>query len=114
MSLIGNGWPVTAAIGMAIFCSLFVNAGNGAVFAIIPLVKRRLTGQVAGMAGSYGNVGAVTFLTVLSFADTMWFFLVIAGAAIFALLTVILFLEEPKGQMAEVLPDGTVQMIDVT
>lgn len=114
MSFIGNGWPIIAAIGITIFCSLFVNAGNGAVFAIIPLVKRRLTGQVAGMAGAYGNVGAVTFLTVLSFADTMWFFLVIAGAAVFAFLIVVLFLEEPKGQMAEVLPDGTVQMIDVT
>jgi hypothetical protein len=27
---------------------------------------------------------------------------------------VVLFLEEPEGQMAEVLPDGTVQLIDVT
>jgi len=27
---------------------------------------------------------------------------------------VIFFLDEPEGQMAEVMPDGTVQMIDVT
>lgn len=114
MSSVGAGWSVLTAVSVVIFCSLFVNAGNGAVFAIVPLVKRRLTGQVAGMAGAYGNVGAVSFLTVLSFAAPQVFFLVIAGAAIFSLAAVALFLEEPKGQMAEVLPDGTVQMIDVS
>ena len=66
------------------------------------------------MAGAYGNVGAVSFLTVLSFVSPQVFFLVIAGAAIISLTAVALFLEEPKGQMAEVLPDGTVQMIDVS
>jgi NNP family nitrate/nitrite transporter-like MFS transporter len=39
--------------------------------------------------------------------------LVIAGAAVVTLFA-ILFLEEPRGAMAEVLPDGTVQMIDVS
>lgn len=97
-----------------IFCSLFVNAGNGAVFAVIPLVKRRLTGQIAGMAGAYGNVGGVTFLTVLSFVEPQIFFLVIAAFAVVTLAAVAFFLEEPKGHMAEILPDGTVQMIEVT
>lgn len=114
MSFIASDWSVLAALAVVIFCSLFVNAGNGAVFAIVPLIKRRLTGQVAGMVGAYGSVGAVSFLTVLSFAAPQVFFLVIAGAAVVALLAVVFFLEEPKGQMAEVLPDGTVQMIDVS
>ena len=114
MGMIDKTWSVLAATAATIFCSLFVNAGNGAVFAVIPLVKRRLTGQVAGIAGAYGNAGAVAFLTVLSFVDTSWFFLVIAGTALFSFLVVLMFMEEPKGQMAEVLPDGTVQMIDVT
>jgi len=91
-----------------------VQSGEGAVFAMVPLVKRRLTGQVAGMAGAFGNVGAVTFLTVLSFVSPQIFFLVIAGAAVVTLVAVVFFLEEPAGQMAEVLPDGTVQMIQVT
>ena len=91
-----------------------MQSGEGAVFAIVPLVKRRLTGQVAGMAGAYGNVGAVSFLTVLSFVSPQIFFITIAGAAVVALFAVIIFLEEPAGQMAEVLPDGTVQLIDVT
>jgi NNP family nitrate/nitrite transporter-like MFS transporter len=81
---------------------------------MVPLVKRRLTGQVAGMAGAYGNVGAVSFLTVLSFVSPQIFFMVIAGAAVVTLAAVALFLDEPAGHMAEVLPDGTVQMIEVT
>jgi MFS transporter, NNP family, nitrate/nitrite transporter len=114
MSQINGSWPVLAAVAVTMICSFFVQSGEGAVFAIVPLVKRRLTGQVAGMAGAYGSVGAVSFLTVLSFVSPQVFFLVIAGAALIALTTVALFLEEPKGQMAEVLPDGTVQMIDVS
>ena len=65
------------------------------------------------MAGAYGNVGAVTFLTVLSFVSPQAFFLTIAGAALITLAAVALLLEEPKGHMHEVLPDGTVQMIEV-
>ena len=63
-------------------CSFFVQSGEGAVFAVVPLIKRRLTGQIAGMTGAYGNVGAVTYLTVYSFVDTQTFFLVIACTAV--------------------------------
>jgi len=114
MSQIDAGWPVLLAVAITMVCSFFVQSGEGAVFAMVPLVKRRLTGQVAGMAGAFGNVGAVTFLTVLSFVSPKIFFLVIAGAAVVTLAAVVFFLEEPAGQMAEVLPDGTVQMIQVT
>lgn len=112
MSLIGPGWPIFMAVAITMLCSLFVHAGNGAVFAVIPLIRRRMTGQIAGMAGAYGNVGAVTFLTVLSFVSPSTFFFVIACAALGALLA-IQFLDEPRGAIAEVLPDGTVQMIEV-
>jgi NNP family nitrate/nitrite transporter-like MFS transporter len=114
MSQISSGWPVALAVIVTMGCSFFVQAGEGAVFAMVPLVKRRLTGQVAGMAGAYGNVGAVTFLTVLSFVTPQIFFMVIAGAALVTLTAVFLFLEEPQGHMAEVMPDGTVHMIEVT
>ena len=113
MAQIGSGWWLPLAVATTMFCSFFVQAGEGAVFAIVPLVKRRLTGQVAGMAGAYGNVGAVMFLTVFSFVSPQIFFLVIAGAAIVTLVIIAIFMEEPKGQTAETLPDGTVQMIDV-
>jgi len=112
MSQINSAWAIPVAVIVTMCCSFFVQSGEGAVFAVVPLVQRRLTGQIAGMAGAYGNVGAVCFLTVLSFVTPEIFFLVIAGAAIFTLIAV-MFLDEPQGSMAEVLPDGTVQMIDV-
>jgi NNP family nitrate/nitrite transporter-like MFS transporter len=114
MSQINSGWPVAVAVMVTMICSFFVQSGEGAVFAMVPLVKRRLTGQVAGMTGAYGNVGAVSFLTVLSFVSPQIFFLVIACAALVTLVAVAFYLEEPKGHMAEILPDGTVQMIEVT
>ncbi|NQV22597.1 MAG: NarK family nitrate/nitrite MFS transporter, partial [Rhodospirillales bacterium] len=108
MSQIDGSWWVPAAVAATMACSFFVQAGEGAVFAMVPLVKRRLTGQVAGMVGAYGNVGAVLFLTVLSFVTPQLFFLVIAGAAVVTLVATQLVMDEPEGQTAEVLPDGTV------
>lgn len=113
MSIIDSGWPLVLAVVAAMACSFFVQAGEGAVFAAVPLIKRRLTGQIAGMTGAYGNVGAVFYLTVLSLVDYSTFFMVIAGTAVLGFLTLFL-MEEPKGQMAEVMPDGSVTMIDVT
>lgn len=110
---ITSEWPLALAVIATMCCSFFVQAGEGAVFAIVPLIKRRLTGQIAGMAGAYGNVGAVTFLTVYSFVTPGIFFYVIAGAAVAAFVLIMAFMEEPSGQIAEILPDGTVQMIDV-
>lgn len=112
MSQINATWPLYLAVAVTMGCSFFVQAAEGAVFAMVPLVKRRLTGQIAGMAGAYGNVGGVVFLTVFSFVSPQTLFLVIAGFALLGIAAA-LFLEEPKGQMAEVLPDGSVQMIDV-
>ena len=112
LGMITPEWFLVFAVLATMACSFFVQAGEGAVFAVVPLVQRRLTGQIAGMAGAYGNVGAVTFLTVLSLVSAQTFFFVIAGTAVIALIAV-QFMDEPRGQMAEILPDGTVQMIDV-
>ena len=113
LSQVNGGWWIPLAVAATMCCSFFVQAGEGAVFAMVPLVQRRMTGQIAGMAGAYGNVGAVTYLTALSFVEYSTFFLLIAASAGFIFLAV-LFLEEPAGKMAEVLPDGTVELIDVT
>lgn len=113
LSNITSEWPIWLAVVATMACSFFVQSGEGAVFAIVPLVKRRLTGQIAGMTGAYGNVGAVTFLTVLSFVKPEVFFIVIAAAAVIIFGIVAVYMREPKGHMAEVLPDGTVQMIEV-
>jgi NNP family nitrate/nitrite transporter-like MFS transporter len=100
MSSINSEWPIPLAIAATMVCSFFVQAGEGAVFAVVPLVKKRVTGQVAGMVGAYGNVGAVCFLTVLSFVTPEKFFLTISGCAIFCLIAS-LFLKEPKGSFAD-------------
>ncbi len=113
LSQINASWPIAVVVILIMMCSFFVGSGSGAVFAVVPLIKRRLTGQIAGIAGAYGNVGAVIFLTVLSFVTPQIFFLVIACSTLTVLATVA-FLDEPKGSMVEVLPDGTVQMIEVT
>jgi len=112
LSQIDGGWWIPLAVIATMCCSFFVQAGEGAVFAVVPLIQRRMTGQIAGMAGAYGNVGAVCYLTVLSFVDYSTFFMVIAASAAVVFIMV-QFMDEPSGKMAEVLPDGTVQLIDV-
>ena len=57
---------IAVAVLITMLASFFVQAGEGATFALVPLVKRRVTGQVAGLVGAYGNVGAVTYLTIFS------------------------------------------------
>ena len=112
MGQVDSTWSVWLAVVAAMACSFFVQAGEGAVFAAVPLIKRRMTGQIAGMTGAYGNVGAVTYLTVLSLVDYSTFFYVIAGTAVLGLLALLL-MEEPKGEIAEIQEDGTVEMITV-
>lgn len=114
MSQITSEFWLPLAVIMTMCCSFFVQAGEGAVFAMVPIIKRRMTGQIAGMVGAYGNVGAVCFLTVLSFVEPRVFFLVIACAAMVTFVATFFLLKEPKGHMAEEMPDGTIQMIDVT
>lgn len=112
MSFIDASWPLWLALAITIVNSLFVQAGCGGVYAVIPLIKRSQTGQIAGMAGAYGNVGGVIFLTILSFVHASTFFMIIAVCSAVVFLAV-MFLDEPEGHMVEVLPDGTVQLIEV-
>jgi NNP family nitrate/nitrite transporter-like MFS transporter len=113
MGQVNESWPVWVAVAAAMACSFFVQAGEGAVFATVPLIKRRMTGQIAGMTGAYGNVGAVTYLTILSFVSYQTFFFVIAGTAIVGF-AALMFMEEPSGKIAEVNEDGSVTLIDVS
>lgn len=113
MSFISADTGLVFAISATMACSIFVNAGNGSVYAVIPIIKRRLTGQIAGVVGAFGNVGGVLFLTAYSMLSTETFFLIIAGSAVFTLTMTFLFFKEPKGAMAEIEPDGSVTMIDV-
>ena len=81
MGEIGPHWQLTSAIALALVGSIFLKAGNGACFAAIPLISKPLTGKLAGLAGAYGSVGAVVFLTLFSFVTPQTFFKIIAGYA---------------------------------
>ncbi|TMO81111.1 MFS transporter [Pseudoalteromonas sp. S3776] len=113
MGLVDASWPLWLAVAAAMACSFFVQAGEGAVFAAVPLIKRRLTGQIAGMTGAYGNVGAVVYLTALSLVDYQTFFMIIAASALLGL-AALFFMKEPDGHITEVNEDGTVELISVT
>ena len=107
---ISPAWPVALAVLATMTCSFFVQAGEGAVFAMVPLIQRRMTGQIAGMAGA--PPPTTTIEAVYSFVDASTFFFVIAASSA-AAFTASLFLREPKGHIAEVMPDGQVQLIEV-
>jgi MFS transporter, NNP family, nitrate/nitrite transporter len=113
LSQINATWPLVLAFLAVFVCSLFVQAGCGAVFAVVPLIKRRMTGQIAGLAGAYGNTGALFFLTMNTFIDIHTFFYMLAAAAFIGLIFV-QFLREPKGHVVEVNEDGSLQKIEVS
>ena len=62
-----------------------------------------MTGQIAGMAGAYGNVGAVIYLVIFSFVDARTFFFVLAGGALISFVVTFFMLEEPEGAFAATL-----------
>jgi NNP family nitrate/nitrite transporter-like MFS transporter len=95
MGEINPQWPLAGVIGLAVFCSLMVQAGNGACFALVPLIRKDLTGKLAGIVGAYGNVGAVFFLTLFSVVETTTFFQLIGTYAFLVLLS-LLFLQSFK------------------
>jgi NNP family nitrate/nitrite transporter-like MFS transporter len=96
----GMWWLVVAVI-ITIGCSMFVQGAEGATFAIIPMISPKQTGQIAGMAGAYGNVGAVVYLVVFSMVDPKTFFFIICGGAACSFLYCLVFLKEPEGSFSE-------------
>jgi NNP family nitrate/nitrite transporter-like MFS transporter len=62
-----------------------------------------MTGQIAGMAGAYGNVGAVIYLVIFSLVDARTFFLVLAFGALASFAITVFMLDEPEGAFSETL-----------
>ena len=94
-------WWLVMAVVITIFCSIFVQGAEGATFAVIPMIKKKMTGQIAGMAGAYGNVGAVCYLVVYSMVDAITFFYIIASGAALSFIYCFIFLREPKGSFSD-------------
>lgn len=96
----GMWWLVVSVI-ITIVTSIFVQGAEGATFAIIPMIKKEKTGQIAGMAGAYGNVGAVVYLVIYSLVDDKTFFYILASGAMISFLFCWIMLREPEGSFAE-------------
>jgi NNP family nitrate/nitrite transporter-like MFS transporter len=90
-------WWLVMAVAITVFASVFVQGAEGATFAVIPMINKRMTGQIAGMAGAYGNVGAVIYLVLFSLVDSRTFFFILAGGALVSFIVTFLMLEEPEG-----------------
>ncbi len=103
---VNGGWWLPLAVLLTMACSFFVQAGEGSTFAMVPLIKRRITGQVAGNVGAYGNVGAVAYLTLFSLLPSgdvgnRVFFEVLGVAGLIVAFLCWFFLKEPKGSFAD-------------
>ncbi|PPT05527.1 Nitrate/nitrite transporter [Geitlerinema sp. FC II] len=106
MSGVSGAWWLPIAILLTMACSFFVQAAEGSTFAMVPLIKRRITGQVAGNVGAYGNVGAVAYLTLYSLlpegaVGNQIFFQTLGMTAIVVAFLCAFFLKEPKGSFAD-------------
>jgi NNP family nitrate/nitrite transporter-like MFS transporter len=94
LPLINAHWPVWGAMTLVIVVGLFLMAGNGANFCIAPLIRKPLTGQIAGLIGAYGSVGSVLFMTILLLTNPLTFFICMAATGTVAFLCC-LMLREP-------------------
>ncbi len=99
--MFGGIWWLVVSVAITIFASVFVQGAEGATFAIIPMINKRMTGQIAGMAGAYGNVGAVIYLVLFSLVDSKTFFFVLASGAALSFIVTLFMLEEPKDSFVE-------------
>jgi MFS transporter, NNP family, nitrate/nitrite transporter len=97
MGMMNSNWPLIIAVAITIGCSFFVQGAEGATFGIIPSIKRRLTGQISGMAGAYGNVGAVFYLFLFMYVTPSQFFFMIAAGAFMSWVVCVAWLKEPEG-----------------
>jgi NNP family nitrate/nitrite transporter-like MFS transporter len=95
-----NGmWWLVASVAITVLCSVFVQGAEGATFAIIPGIKPSMTGQIAGMAGAYGNVGAVVYLVIFSLVDGKTFFYIVSAGAFISFLFCLVMLKDVKGEV---------------
>ena len=113
LSTISGSWPLPLAIFMTMACAFFVFGAAGATFGIAPLIKRRVTGQIAGNVGAYGSVGSVIYSTVYSLlpqttAGYQQFFQVLGVAGLIVGSLCAFLLKEPQTTKSEEFADDAV------
>ena len=102
---INSSWSITVAIAIMMLAAYFAQAGCGTTYAIVPLIKKELTGQIAGNVGAYGNFGGVVYLTIFSLTDARTLFTSMGLAAMVCAFMCAFFLKEPKGSFAAAYED---------
>lgn len=98
---INGSWALPLAIAVTMLSAYFAQAGCGATYGIVPLIKKEITGQISGNVGAYGNFGGVIYLTVLSLTNARTLFATMGIAALICASLCAFFLKEPKGSFAE-------------
>jgi NNP family nitrate/nitrite transporter-like MFS transporter len=66
-------------IGAMIGLAIFMDAANGAIFALVPVIHPKLNGVLSDVTGAAGNIGGVFFNLVFRFFGTdyhttLWLF----------------------------------------
>jgi MFS transporter, NNP family, nitrate/nitrite transporter len=93
-------WILPMAIAATMFSALFAQAGCGTTYGMAPLIKKEVTGQIAGNIGAYGNFGGVVYLTIFSLTDAKTLFATMSIAALVCAFMCAFFLKEPKDSFA--------------
>jgi NNP family nitrate/nitrite transporter-like MFS transporter len=97
---INSSWSIPAAVTVTIIAAYFAQAGCGATYGIVPLIKKEITGQISGNVGAYGNFGGVVFLTIFSLTSPSTLFATMGIAGLICASCCAFFLQEPKGSFA--------------
>jgi MFS transporter, NNP family, nitrate/nitrite transporter len=96
---IDDSWQLPVAIAAILLAAMFAQAANGACFAMVPLIKKEVTGQIAGNVGAYGNFGGVVYLMVYSLTDAHVLFATMGIAALICSSLCAVFLKEPNPEL---------------
>jgi MFS transporter, NNP family, nitrate/nitrite transporter len=66
----------------------------------VPLIRKPVTGQIAGSVGAYGNVGGVTYLLIYSLSNAQTLFYSMGITALICASLCAFFLKEPQRSVA--------------
>ncbi|HEY9807846.1 MAG TPA: NarK family nitrate/nitrite MFS transporter [Halomicronema sp.] len=97
---INSSWSIPAAIAVTMFSAYFAQAGCGATYGIVPLIKKEITGQISGNVGAYGNFGGVVYLTLFSLTDASILFQTMGVCALICASLCAFFLKEPSNSFS--------------
>ncbi len=98
---IDKGWPLAAAVVVMMITAYFAQAGCGGTYAIVPLIKPEITGQIAGNVGAYGNFGGVVYLTIHSLTNDATLFATMGITALVCASLCAFFLKEPQNSFGQ-------------